>query len=324
MIRLLRIATFICIILAVATMAWVGFNAFKYKPAEHAIMQEPGPVEIMKKIALDTGNKDTVSPLVKQAKAFKLRIDPPEPPKPDPEERTQNRQIAENPNPEPQPRPEPKRVNVTRANFKLVGTCRYIDQPQKSLALIDLPAEGQKWVRLGETVRHHVIAEIGDDMVVLDQNGRKSNLYAPEKNSVSLLKNPPADSTTTSTVTAKAANIEHKAVPNQTRPSTQANANRSRGRKPPVSARKAPVKRQTPQERKKMLDSNIADIQQVMKRSSNVDATPEQKKQEMQAWSSLLKLLEEDRKRVEKQTQQSDNDKEQPEPKQAESEDKDN
>ena len=48
--------------------------------------------------------------------------------------------------------PRPK-APVT-AKFKLVATCRYEDQPEKSLALLNMSAKGLKWFRQGEKVGH--------------------------------------------------------------------------------------------------------------------------------------------------------------------------
>jgi len=83
------------------------------------------------------------SPLVKQAEAFALYLNPP--PKPQTEPSASRGELR------------PKTVTP---KFKLVGTSRHELQPDLSLALIDEPGKGLHWVRPSSKVGHLIIEQI--------------------------------------------------------------------------------------------------------------------------------------------------------------------
>jgi len=121
-----------------------------------------------------------ISPLVTQAKAFALYLNPP--PEPGKKVAATRRQ------PVPQPRP-PGKVST---KFKLLGTCYYASQPQQSLALIDEPGKGLHWVRQSEKVKHLIIEQVKDGVVVVRDGERTFELAPPTLPRRSLLIAPSA------------------------------------------------------------------------------------------------------------------------------------
>jgi hypothetical protein len=75
------------------------------------------------------------------------------------------------------------------SQFKLIATCVSQSNPQLSLALIDLPGEGFKWVRQSAMVGYLVINEIKDGSLVVHDGQRTfSVLIEPRPQQVSLVK----------------------------------------------------------------------------------------------------------------------------------------
>jgi hypothetical protein len=126
-----------------------------------------------------SAEKEETSALVKEAKTFALYLNPP--PK------------------EPPPKPvgvqTPGVADIGRApinssgKFKLIATCVNQTSPQLSLALIDLPGSGLKWVRQTSKVDYLVIKEIKDGLLVVGDGQRTFSVpIEPKSPQVSLVK----------------------------------------------------------------------------------------------------------------------------------------
>ncbi|MFA5784847.1 MAG: hypothetical protein WC962_08195, partial [Phycisphaerae bacterium] len=117
------------------------------------ILDSPSVLESIKK---NTGSAQSgaESPLVQQAKKFALYLDPPPPPRPatpPPTRRTSSR-------------PEPK----VSAKFELLGTSYYAERPELSLALIDEPGVGLRWIRQSNKIGNFTIEEVQDGKVIIN------------------------------------------------------------------------------------------------------------------------------------------------------------
>jgi len=129
------------------------------------------------------------SPLVKQAEAFALYLNPP--PKP-PEEKSEEKPAPDG--------PVVHRPVTVSSKFTLIGTSYYALHPEMSLALIDEPSKGLHWVKQGSKVGYLVIEEIKDSSVVVRDDKRTFELVAERPPKRSLIKG--AASGTTGTKTA--------------------------------------------------------------------------------------------------------------------------
>jgi len=143
------------------------------------LLDEPGVIEKFNKSA---GNKATrgpsqVSPLVKQAGAFALYLNPPKPVAPRPVKSRTASVVRE-------PSATPK--------FKVVATSYSKSHPESSMALIDEPGKGRNWVRQSGTVGHLLIEEVKDGIVVFKDNNGTFELKAEEEPYISLLEGAPA------------------------------------------------------------------------------------------------------------------------------------
>lgn len=119
-----------------------------------------------------------ISPLVKQAQAFALYLNPPPKPAPPPS--------AGHTAPAAIPKPE-----IVSAKFELVGTAYYALHPELSMALIDEPGKGLRWVRQSGSVGHLIIEQIKDKVVVVRDGQRTFELVAKRPEQRSLVKNAP-------------------------------------------------------------------------------------------------------------------------------------
>jgi len=131
------------------------------------LLTKPGVAEQMQ--ATYAGKKTSDSqqdtPLVKQARAFALRIDPPPPPESVKKASAGGKQPV---------RPQ---VAVS-AKFKLIGTSYLFGDNSQSWALIDETGKGIHWVKQGSKVGYLVIEKVGDGKVLINDNGKKYEISA--------------------------------------------------------------------------------------------------------------------------------------------------
>jgi hypothetical protein len=186
MIKTLRITSIVAAVLAVIFLVFFVFPVvFGGYSDEHLneSLDSPGVIEKFNKTV---GNKaktgqNEVSPLVQQAGAFALYLDPPKP---------------------RMPKTASGTTSVTRGpavtpKFKVLGTSYYKGQPELSLALIDEPGKGLHWVRQSGEVGHFLIKQIKDGSVVFKDGKSTFELEAEQKPEISLLEGAPGTSSRT-------------------------------------------------------------------------------------------------------------------------------
>lgn len=189
MIKTLRITSVLAVVLAVVFFVLPAVFGVRSDEGAEQFLSSPSAIENFKKAKGETGTKSEsqVSPLVKAAEAFGLYLNPPKPkapPRRAPRERAGSA-----------PRP---RAPVS-AKFSLVGTSYYALRPELSLALIDEPGEGFRWVRQSSEVGHLVIEQVKDGLVVVKDGKRTFELEVQRPKKRSLVKGAIADVRITST-----------------------------------------------------------------------------------------------------------------------------
>ncbi len=176
MIKTLRITSIFVVISAVVFLVFPAVFGSRGDNDIELFLKSPGAIEQFNiaKVDRDKEKQDQMSPLVKQAQDFALYLNPP--PKPTPQL------------PSPQvdvPRMPPK---VT-PKFRLIGTSYYDLRPEQSLALIDEPGKGFRWVEQSEEVGHLVFEQIKDGVVVLKDGQKTFEITADRPAKKSLVKN---------------------------------------------------------------------------------------------------------------------------------------
>ena len=301
MIKTLKITGILAALAAVGCVVLLALFGLKEDSRIEKIINAPSVVDIFKKQATKTmTTQDQISPLVKWAKTFALRINPPAPPKPDPPKKPP---VARK---EPPKKEIPKPKAPVSAKFNLVATCRYEDQPEKSMALLDMPAKGLEWYRLGEEVNHLIIHQINDGSIELYKDGNKnSSLTMPVVKNKSLLKEEsnisPIVSPEVSQATAPETTPEAflakvlAAEEDQNEDTTEATQTVNITKKP-EQAQILPPEQPNPEQRKESLEKSISNIKRIMARSKDSQET--EGKETNETWSKLLQNLEKEKQDI--------------------------
>ena len=161
-------------------------------------LSEGGVVEKFKKNmgAKSTNNRNETAPLVEEAKKFALYLDPPPPPKQQKQPSTANRRpVIKRAAATAAAAVEPPKPKVVKAKFNLIGTSMFASHPDLSLALIDEPGIGLRWVRQFSKVGHLIIDEVRDGVIVVRDGENTSELIAARPKKTSLLKKDAAEAT---------------------------------------------------------------------------------------------------------------------------------
>jgi hypothetical protein len=163
MVKTLRITT---ILIAVAALGFVIFLASKGIASDQGIEKFLAAPGIAEQLQTGSTGKSAVieedTPLIRQAKAFALRINPPPPP-----------ELVRAPTPE-EIRPQ---ATIT-AKFTLVGTSYYAGDEKSSWALINEVGKGWHWVREGERIGYLTIEKIGMGAVLIRDGDKTYELTA--------------------------------------------------------------------------------------------------------------------------------------------------
>ncbi len=307
MIKTLKITSMLTAATAVIFVLFlVGFG-LRGDPKIEEFLKAPGAIEKFKQRAEKQSRPtDQISPLVKQAMAFALRLNPPKPkpPKPKKEKPKVVKKVE-------RPREIPKPKTPVSTKFNLVATVRYDLYPEKSLALLDLTAKkNNKWYRQGEQVGHLTIHQINDGSIVLFQNGKYNSeilVPKPKKTIRSLLKSEADDSKQPPSTTKPPfygqtilTQPERKAQPStesrdKSKPSQ--NLRKLPRRSQRTQKRRKPPPAPTPEQKEKTLAKSIAEIKNIMTEQDNFK-TNEERAEEMGGWIKLLEKLEEERAKV--------------------------
>jgi len=179
MIKTLRITSFVAVILAVVFFVFPVIFSVRSDEQVEQFLSSPGVIE---KFSKAKGDKDRrsesqISPLVKEAQAFALYLNPP--PK-----KTEPRPIRKNKKPTP---PKPRPPAPVSPKFKLIGVSYYASHPDLSLVLIDEPGKGTRWVRQSSRVGHLIIEQVKDGLVVVRDDKRTFELELKRREEKSLV-----------------------------------------------------------------------------------------------------------------------------------------
>jgi hypothetical protein len=169
MIKTLRITSVVAVVLAVFFFVFPAVFSVRSDEQVEQFLSFPGVIEKFSKAKGDSDKRSEsqISPLVKEAQAFALYLNPP-------------------PKPKKETRPIPKKTTTPRPQapvspkFKLIGVSYYASHPELSLALIDEPGRGTRWVRQSSKVSHLIIEQVKDGLVVV-RDGKRTFELGPER-----------------------------------------------------------------------------------------------------------------------------------------------
>jgi len=174
MIKTLRITSVAAAILAVIFFVFSVVFGVRSDEGIEEFLASPGAIENSRKASgnQDKKSESQISPLVEQAVAFALYLNPPEPKEtPTIRETTSVAATA---------------LPVT-PKFKVVGISYYEGRPELSMALINEPGKDPHWVRQSSNVGHLVIEQIKDNLVIVRGTKGTFEIAVEERPQISLL-----------------------------------------------------------------------------------------------------------------------------------------
>ena len=211
MIKILQIFSVIALISAGVVF---GLCVMEYLQVEPEIEPEPSILEKFKqsRVQRQKSIQKVSSPLIQQAEAFALYLNPPTPPKPEP---TKKKQVAIQ-------RPNVRPVQLS-PKFELHGISYYRSKPEASMALVWEPGSDYRWIKQGAKLGHFVVEQVkGTSIVYRDGQRTHEMAFVPGQ-----------------TITPLARENNHNSTPEQT---GQSDRRESRSA-PPRGIRRTPPTR---------------------------------------------------------------------------------
>ncbi len=268
MLKTLRITSVIAVIFAVVVLALPAVYGVKPDPAVAELLSDPSVVEQFKQAKgrkPATADSQT-SPLVKQAEVLALYLNPPTPPP------------AQAPIAQAPVKAELQPLAQITPKFNLIGTSVHTTRPELSLALIDEPGVGYRWVRLGGTIDRFSLDQIEQGRVVLRDGDKTLELTIVKDQPLpAVAPVPPKPEGQPGVVTPPS--LASRARTRTTRPTPGAppqptmaapqQAAAARSQTPPA----APSEQLNPQD-KAMLDQMLADLEKLAPAADGSEKTP--------------------------------------------------
>ncbi len=197
MIKTLRITSIIAAVLAaIFLISLVLFGTGSNKKVKQFLNSESVIEKFNKAESIKEVAGGQVSPLIIQARDFAKYLNPPAKPKPATPPAAHRPSV-------PTPRP-----STVSAKWTLVGTSYYDSQPERSLAFINEPGKGLRWVTQASEVGHLIIEQVKDGLVVVRDGQRTFELTVPEMPQKSLIEGASAIPATALDRTARKSSAE--------------------------------------------------------------------------------------------------------------------
>jgi len=172
MVKTLQITSVLVVLLTGVVLAFPGFLHARTADPE-PILSSPGVIEQFRKAKGQTekerSSRSSVSPLVKQAEAFALYLNPPAQPEVPPSQAFTAQSATS------------IRPQTVSAKFSLIGTSYHPTNSELSVALIDEPGKGLRWIRPSSQIGHLVVEQIKDGAVVIRDGDGTYELTVPER-----------------------------------------------------------------------------------------------------------------------------------------------
>ena len=160
MIRMLYVVSLLCLMSAGLLFGYCGVQWMQgVSPAERD-RWIPATERLRQRQSLNGNDNPAASPLVEQAEAFALHLNPPKPPAP----RSETLPPTVSPASAVMP-PVPRPPNPT-PQFRILAISYYRSNPDKSLAMVWDANKGGYWIKKGDRLGHFVIERIEKEAIV--------------------------------------------------------------------------------------------------------------------------------------------------------------
>ncbi len=158
MIKILQIFNVMTLISAGVVFGLWAMECFQVEPE---IEPEPSILEKFKqsRVQRQKSIQKVSSPLIQQAEAFALYLNPPTPPKPELRPAPAKKKQAAI------QRPDVRPVKLS-PKFELHGISYYRSKPEASMALVWEPGSGHRWIKQGAKLGHFVVEQVKSTSIV--------------------------------------------------------------------------------------------------------------------------------------------------------------
>lgn len=229
MTKALRITSVVVAVAAVLLVATPVIFSPGMDEQTKSWLDSPSVLESVNKAA-SVEAAGTISPLVQQAKSFAAYLNPPPPPRP-------------HPSPSQSSQPAIRPQSPVSSKFSLIATSYYPLRPDMSLALIDEPGEGLRWVRQSSKIGYLIVEEIKDGAVVIRDGARTYEIEPKRTPRRSLIKGESTAVLEADTAAPEPADSTTTAQPRRSSPRVNARRNHTR----PIPATAVPSAVETPE-----------------------------------------------------------------------------
>ena len=154
MMKMLYVVSILCLIGAGLLFGFCGVQWMQGVPPDERDPWIPATERLRQRQSLNGHDNAAPSPLLEQAEAFALHLNPPKPP---PRAETSLPAVSPPPAPRP-PSPTPQ--------FRILAISYYRSSPDKSLAMVWDANKGGYWIKKGDRLGHFVIERIEKEAII--------------------------------------------------------------------------------------------------------------------------------------------------------------
>jgi len=174
MIKTLRITSVVAVILAGVFFVFPIFYGVRRDERIAKVLNSPGTIEQFRnaKGSNTKGTESRTSPLVQQAEAFASFLNP--------------KPTAIKSSPTSKTPLLSRSLPATTPKFDVFATSYCPESPKLSLALIDEPGRGRRWVRQSSMVGHILIEEVKDGLVIAKSGDKTFEIMLKKGKSVEI------------------------------------------------------------------------------------------------------------------------------------------
>jgi hypothetical protein len=173
---MLYVVSILCLVSAGLLFGSCGVQWMQGVPLDERDPWIAATERLRRRQSVDNSDKAAASPLLEQAEALALYLNPPKPP-----HQETSRSTVRPPSVSPAPAPRPPSPTP---QFRILAISYYRSNPQKSLAMVWDATKGGYWIKQGDRLGHFVVERIEKEAVIYRDgdhctNGGRSQTVGP-------------------------------------------------------------------------------------------------------------------------------------------------
>ena len=179
MVKMLYVVSILCLTGASILFGLCGTRWMQGAPLDERDPWVPATERLRLRQSLNNNDKTAANPLLEQAEALALYLNPP---KPTPRKEISLPAVSA---PLASPAPVPRPLNPT-PQFRVLAISYYRSNPEKSLAMVWDATKGGYWIKQGDHLGHFVVERIEKETVIYRDGDQLRQMAVAVKQSVPL------------------------------------------------------------------------------------------------------------------------------------------